>query len=578
MAKLRAIVRRILNILGLLLLFAFAFAARCWNLRDVFVEGRIYFVDADCYSRMTRARLVEEGRGLIQRHHDFENYPTGVTPHTTAPLDWMIVALKRISDFGFRVSDFGKQSVLRAQTLDLAGALVSPLLGAAACAWLAWALGRMKNVPRSAAWAAGFFAAVSPILVHGTTLGRPDHQSLLIALLAVALVAELRLGEKFSRRWSMAGGVAWGLACWVSFYEPLIVLAVIAVFWLLADRGRFTARECRAGWIAFASIVVVSVLIEGWRIALPDTALRETFTRWSRGIGELQHANVSLLMAWLGWLALLAPVALVGMALRAVRSRRASKNQTAETQNVPPADGTGCHPYRPAALLLALLAALAAFTFWQVRWGYFLALVFALALPWIFAALRRAWIVWPIFCIAFWPIASAWDAQLFPDDAGERRLAMQRNENVALRQLAEFQRGKNAGPFLAPWWLSPALAYWSGQPGVAGSSHESLAGIVDSARIYLAEKPDDAARIVRARRVRWIVGDQAARVLGTSAQVLGITPPRTEPLGYLLDQKLQRVPEWLIHEDWSAGYHGEGGVGRMELFRLYRVDEAMLPQ
>ncbi len=565
-------VRRAIFILGLLALLALAFAARCWNLRDVFVGGRIYFIEADAYSRMTRARMVADGEALVIRHHDFENFPAGTTPHTTAPLDWLIVAGKGALDLGFAVFDRGKTSVLRAQTLDLAGALVSPLLGVVACGWIAWVLGRVKSVPRSAAWAAGFFAAVSPILVHGTLLGRPDHQSLLIALLAVALAAELRLAEGFTRPWSLVSGVVWGLACWVSFYEPAVVLAVVAVFWAIADRGRFAARECRAGWIAFASIVVMSVLIEGWRLSWPDAGMREVFARWSRSIGELHHPTFALAMSWLGWLAVVAPVLLAGMALRAARSRRGTKGQAIESETVLQAAG------RPAALLLALLVALAALTIWQVRWGYFLALAFALALPWIFAAMRRAWIAWPVFIVALWPVAQAWDARLFPGEEAERRRAMQRAENIALRQLAEFQRERNAGPFIAPWWLSPALAYWSGQPGVAGSSHESLAGIVDSARVYLAEKPEDAARIVRSRQVRWIVGDQAERLLGTSSQLLGVPPPRTEPLGYLLDQRRQSLPEWLIHVDWSPGYRTQSGVGQMEMFRLYRVDETKLPQ
>lgn len=78
-----------------------AFAVRCWNVREVFVADRVFFVDADCYSRMTRARLVSEGAGPSIRHHDFENWPQGTTPHTTAPMDWAIVAGRRILDFGF---------------------------------------------------------------------------------------------------------------------------------------------------------------------------------------------------------------------------------------------------------------------------------------------------------------------------------------------------------------------------------------------------------------------------------------------------------------------------------------------
>ena len=61
--------------------------------QDVFFAGNIYFTDADCYARMTRVRMCSEHPGLIVRHHGFENSPTGTTPHTTAPLDYLILAL-----------------------------------------------------------------------------------------------------------------------------------------------------------------------------------------------------------------------------------------------------------------------------------------------------------------------------------------------------------------------------------------------------------------------------------------------------------------------------------------------------
>ncbi|HYR57451.1 MAG TPA: hypothetical protein VEO95_02430, partial [Chthoniobacteraceae bacterium] len=173
---------------AILLCAALAFAARCWNLRDVFVNGRIYFVDADCYSRMTRARMVANGDALIIRHHDFENWPQGTRPHTTAPMDWLIAGGKKVLDAGFWMLDRRGTSVLGRQTLDLAGALISPMLGVATCAFLGvWAWRE-----RMSGWlAAPLMFAISPVLVHGTVLGRPDHQSLLILLLALALAAEL---------------------------------------------------------------------------------------------------------------------------------------------------------------------------------------------------------------------------------------------------------------------------------------------------------------------------------------------------------------------------------------------------
>src|SRR5262249_44063479 len=155
-------------VLWLALLFALvllAGAARCHRLRDVFVQGKIYFLDADCYSRMTRARMVSEGVALSIRHHDFENWPQGITAHTTAPLDGLIVGLARIADWGLRMADSQQRSALRGQSLDLAGAFIGPLLGMLACGAIALLL------PRRSWWtlAAVGIVAASPILVHGTS-------------------------------------------------------------------------------------------------------------------------------------------------------------------------------------------------------------------------------------------------------------------------------------------------------------------------------------------------------------------------------------------------------------------------
>ena len=39
-------------------------------------------------------------------------------------------------------------------------------------------------------WVMLILYAISPILVHGTELGRPDHQSLLMLLVTIAICAE----------------------------------------------------------------------------------------------------------------------------------------------------------------------------------------------------------------------------------------------------------------------------------------------------------------------------------------------------------------------------------------------------
>src|SRR5689334_8338631 len=135
--------KRLLSHATLLLLLVLTFCARVHNLAEVFHgDGRIYFIEGDCYSRMTRAKMVSEGQWII-RHHDFENGPFGTPRHATAPMDWLVVGLKGVCDLGIRVSEwFGHPAKLHSQTLDLAGAFVSPLLGVATAAWLWWWAGR----------------------------------------------------------------------------------------------------------------------------------------------------------------------------------------------------------------------------------------------------------------------------------------------------------------------------------------------------------------------------------------------------------------------------------------------------
>jgi asparagine N-glycosylation enzyme membrane subunit Stt3 len=206
---------------------------RCANYQDVFVAGNVYFADADCYARMTRVRMCEKNPGLVIRHHSFENFPQGITPHTTTPLDYLILALT---------------VALRAFTghgIDLAGAFVSPLFALFGGWFLWWWSRRMKFRYR---WDADRLRD-QPGLVHGTELGRPDHQSLVMLLVTVAICAEWTSRSESSTQWSALSGTTWGLALWVSFYEPLVLFAIVVAVNLLRDRRSLFAKYWRAGWI-----------------------------------------------------------------------------------------------------------------------------------------------------------------------------------------------------------------------------------------------------------------------------------------------------------------------------------------
>jgi hypothetical protein len=521
--------KRLLSHAALLLLLALTFCARMHNRQEVFHDdGRIYFIEGDCYSRMTRAKMVSEGQWVIRRH-EFENAPIGTTPHTTAPMDWMIVALKGVCELGVRAADQQGTSALRSQTLDLAGALVSPLLAVTTAAWLWWWAGRMR-LPYRAVMV--LFFAISPILVHGTILGRPDHQSLLLLLIAVAVGAEFALAEfgmpaRLARRWAWAAGIAWGLALWVSLYEPLLFFAGAVGRHVLFHPGALTARAVRGRWLAMGGVFVVALLVDGWRVSLPDSAMRPYLLAWSRTIGELGHLIPTDKTLW-RWTGLFTLSGLV-LLWHAARWDKRSFS------------------------VLLLIAVMLSLTIWQLRWGYFLALAVAISIPWQLGALRNLWAGWLGAAAALAPIVLGWPAILHPTDKQREDREFARAAQDEWRRLAEFVRGPERMPFIAPWWVSPQLAYWSGQPGVAGTSHQSLPGIVETARFYTASA-GDGGKLLRERGVRIVFVDDSSRTrgnsgefaaVGNSRRILGLDRLPPEPLGQLLAESPRQAPAYL---------------------------------
>lgn len=513
-------------LLGLLVL---TFWARTYNRAEIFHEdGRIYFVDGDCYSRMERAKMVCEGQWVI-RHHDFENWPQGITPHTTAPMDWAIVAVKGCCDATLAVADRQGTSTLRGQTLDLAGALISPILAVLTAAWLWWWAGWMRLPFRGVMV---FFFAVSPIAVFGTILGRPDHQSLLMFLIPIAVGAELaltdfRMSARLARRWALVAGLAWGLAMWVSLYEPAVFFGGAVAWHLLANRAALTSQPARRRWLGLGGVLLLAVLVDGFRLSPPDATLRQYFIPWSSTIGELKHLDLreGLVWKWLGLFWITAP-AFLWLAGR----------------TDPRARG-----------ILPLFGAMLALTIWQLRWGYFVALAVTMSLPWQLAALRQKWLGFLVATLGMIPLLWGWSDSLKPDEQKREQMIQDHAVIEEYRHIADLMRGSERRPFLAPWWFSPQIAYWSGQPGVAGTSHQSLPGIVDEARFLLAKDPAEAAATLRDRGVRWVIIDDIPIAdthptqyppVTNASRILSVKLP-WEPMGWKLAENGREAPPYL---------------------------------
>jgi len=88
------------------------------------------------------------------------------------------------------------------------------------------------------------------------------------------------------------------------------------------------------------------------------------------------------------------------------------------------------------------------------------------------------------------------------------------------------------------------VAYWSSQPGVAGSSHEALTGIEQSARFFVASDAETGRAVLLTNKVGWVLVYDADRTVANSAVILGIPAPEN-PLGRVLDRTPSQAPPFL---------------------------------
>jgi hypothetical protein len=484
-------------------------AAYTWNRDSVFFAGNVYFADGDSYARMTRVHLVEQSPLLQLRHHGFENFPDGTRPHTTAPLDYLILLLH------------SPLVPLTENALSVAGAFISPILGMVTALFLvSWSLA--LKIPFR--WAMLVAFAFSPITAHAFAMGRPDHQSLILALVAVALAAEVSIARKGGRVWAYVSALSWALALWVSLFEPLILLAIVlitrAIRWRWDPSSRKNARvdahpvERFGPVIVFLIVLAAALCWEGW----PTISYDPAFARWAKNIGELRGVTPLVLLGWGGGMVVGAPAFLI---LGYWRQRD------------------------PMFLLwLGILLLVGGLTFVHGRWAYFFVLVLAMSLPWALSAFRSSAFAGMLFIVSLWPVASAWENTLYPDDTTFRARVENLADAVALRDAAIHITFLPDRGVLAPWWFSPAVVWWSGQSAVGGSSHQSLPGISDSARFYLETDPHVAESILRKRKVGHVIAYEPDRVEGNSAQILG-TVPSPDAMGRILYSSPKSAPHFL---------------------------------
>jgi len=112
-------------------------------------------------------------------------------------------------------------------------------------------------------------------------------------------------------------------------------------------------------------------------------------------------------------------------------------------------------------ILTVLLISTFALTIWQARWSYFFVMIsqcsFRKSYPFCATADCRN-------CFHRCIVS---DCRKHGSRVCRRELARRAENKIEQLELRAIS-SQIDGPFIAPWWLSPTLSYWSRQPGVAG--------------------------------------------------------------------------------------------------------------
>ncbi|MBX7157145.1 MAG: hypothetical protein K1X66_01985 [Verrucomicrobiae bacterium] len=477
------------------LLILLCLSARLEKADQVLMNGDIFFLDSDCYTRMFRVKLLWDQPWPLIHFHAFENYPYGISSHATAPLDYLILFLGKFLDL-----------LQRKDALDLAGALISPLLGIGLLIFLLW--WTKLFLPTQARVAALFAYCLFPALSWTQNIGRPDHQSLIIFCLTIAITLEANLARSLSRGTQIVAGAFWGLALWTSWYEPGLVFLVFLIVRLIQQRSYFLVSR-PFWWLSLVIMLGIAFLFEGknfftfFNFFTQNLSTQpETLQRWFHQIGELQRLDAFRLTLWFGaWIWAL-PV-LIYFAIR---------NHSYENKQI----------FWLSSIITLFLLVL---TFWQMRWSGLLAVFTSLfIIPLLFRLPGHFW-QWGVTLILSIPLI----AYIFYTNS--RPSTQYEFQN--LKKIAE--EIKTSEGVLAPWWQSPALLYYSGAPIIASSSHESLSGIIDSSKFFTSVNWIESEKFLKERQVRWIVVGDPRQVLSQSFKILGI-PEEEDKQGKRLKQ------------------------------------------
>ena len=220
--------------------------------------------------------------------------------------------------------------------------------------------------------------------------------------------------------------------------------------------------------------MLVALLVEGIHIFVPPPEYKEALWRWLDTISEMRGFDFANLIQQMTLILIVVP-------LISWRLWVKSDNQ------------------RTDRFLVLLTVLLTIITTFQSRWIYYASLAELFLVVRYCQTMPSRWSRGVVVVIFLLGLCEA-------DSEIQIRSKAQAPANQPSPQLALLAHEiDKPGGIMAPWWLSPGLLYFSGQPIVTGSSHCGISGIVAGAKFYTATSWIDAERILQERKVRWVV-------------------------------------------------------------------------
>jgi hypothetical protein len=208
--------------------------------------------DSDAYMRLARVLHLHDGGAWFDPREPRINPPEGHVQHWTRALDALLLAGAWLLQplFGFE------------RALHVWGVLISPALLALAVIALAWAA--TPALDRDSRLLACLVLLTQPSVLAYTSVGRPDHHSLLLllALVLIGLTARLAAAPQDRRAAWLAGATA-ALSIWVS-PEALtfiaVSLATLGLFWVCGTPA--LARTQRTYLASMAAVLALALVLE----------------------------------------------------------------------------------------------------------------------------------------------------------------------------------------------------------------------------------------------------------------------------------------------------------------------------